>query len=441
MSPHLRATLVGFSAILMWSLLSLLTVASGRIPPFQLAAMTFAIGGGLGAATWAFRRGAVAALRQKPEVWALGVMGLFGYHALYFMALRLAPPAEAQLVNYLWPLLIVLFSALLPNERLRPHHVAGVLLGLAGTIVLFIGRGGIGFALEYLPGFAAALVAAFAWATYSVLSRRFPDVPTDAVAGFCLATAAPVGDLPPRVRDDRMAGQRDPMARHRGARHRAGGRCVLCLGHRREARRHPRAGRDLLCGADPVDLSSGARRLRGGQRLAHARGGAHHGRRAPRRQGSFYREGGDQPGGASSNTLNSNPGATVQPTSVQSPRLTAACQAPAGTTACGCSPATMSAPSRTTLVPSTPAMLKRQGRARVVVPDLDRIDPVPVRALAAREQEIDRRRGGTPAVDRAAVPERLAVVSALGVGPEIEQADDVRGAERLTRGDRHGPAR
>ena len=189
MSPHLRATLVGFSAILMWSLLSLLTVASGRIPPFQLAAMTFAIGGGLGAATWAFRRDAVAALRQKPEVWALGVMGLFGYHALYFMALRLAPPAEAQLVNYLWPLLIVLFSALLPNERLRAHHVAGVLLGLAGTVVLFIGRGGIGFALEYLPGFAAALVAAFAWATYSVLSRRFPDVPTDAVAGFCLATA------------------------------------------------------------------------------------------------------------------------------------------------------------------------------------------------------------------------------------------------------------
>jgi drug/metabolite transporter (DMT)-like permease len=122
-------------------------------------------------------------------VWALGVSGLFGYHALYFLALRLAPPAEAQLVNYLWPLLIVLFSALLPNERLRPHHVGGVLLGLAGTVVLFVGRGGIGFALEYLPGFAAAFVAAFAWAAYSVLSRRFAGVPTDAVAGFCLATA------------------------------------------------------------------------------------------------------------------------------------------------------------------------------------------------------------------------------------------------------------
>jgi drug/metabolite transporter (DMT)-like permease len=190
MPASLRATLIGFSAVLMWSLLSLLTVASGRVPPFQLAAMTFAIGGGIGAATWLVRRGAAAALRQPPEVWALGVAGLFGYHALYFMALRLAPPAEAQLVNYLWPLLIVLFSALLPDERLKLHHVAGVLLGLLGTIVLFLGRGGLAFATEYLPGFAAAFVAAFVWSTYSVLSRRFSAVPTDAVAGFCLATSA-----------------------------------------------------------------------------------------------------------------------------------------------------------------------------------------------------------------------------------------------------------
>ena len=146
-----RATLIGFSAILMWSLLSLLTVASGTVPPFQLAAMTFAIGGTLGALSWLFRPGAVKALRQPPEVWALGVGGLFGYHALYFFALRLSPPAEAQLVSYLWPLLIVLGSALLPNERLKAHHVIGALIALAGTIVLFVRRGGLSFAQDYLP--------------------------------------------------------------------------------------------------------------------------------------------------------------------------------------------------------------------------------------------------------------------------------------------------
>jgi drug/metabolite transporter (DMT)-like permease len=155
-----------------------------------LAAMTFAIGGGLGAVTWTFRTGAARAVKQPWQVWTLGVGGLFGYHALFFLALRLAPPAEAQLVNYSWPLLIVLGSALLPNERLKPHHLAGALVALGGTIVLFVGRGGISFAQDYLAGFAAAIVAAFAWASYSVLSRLFPTVPTDAVAGFCLATSA-----------------------------------------------------------------------------------------------------------------------------------------------------------------------------------------------------------------------------------------------------------
>lgn len=185
----LRATLVGLAAVLIWSFLSLLTVASGRVPPFQLAAMAFAIGGTLGVSLLV-RGHAAAVLRQPIAVWAIGVGGLFGYHALYFIALRLAPPAEAQLVNYLWPLFIVVFAAFLPGERLRAHHVVGTLLGLGGTALLFIDRGGVTFALKYLPGFAAAIGAALAWAIYSVLSRLFAAVPTAVVTGFCLATAA-----------------------------------------------------------------------------------------------------------------------------------------------------------------------------------------------------------------------------------------------------------
>src|SRR5437764_2013214 len=184
------ATLVGFTAVLMWSSLALLTASSGQVPPFQLAAISFAIGGALGAATWVVRRHAVHALRQPPEVWALGVGGLFGYHALYFTALRLAPPAQAGLINYLWPLLIVLLSGLLPQERLRIHHIAGALIGLFGTIVLVGSRARLGFAEADTPGFAAAFVAAFVWAIYSVLSRRFANVPTDVVAAFCLIAAA-----------------------------------------------------------------------------------------------------------------------------------------------------------------------------------------------------------------------------------------------------------
>ncbi|RTM12729.1 MAG: EamA family transporter, partial [Bradyrhizobiaceae bacterium] len=187
MTPR-TATLIGLTAILMWSLLSVMTVATGKIPAFQLAAMTFAIGGLVGLLTWIGRGDAAKALRQPLAVWVVGVGGLFGYHALYFLALRFAPPAEAGLLNYMWPLLIVLFSSFLPGERLALHHIVGAVLGLVGTVLLFAGNTS-GFAPGAVPGLIAAFIAAFVWATYSVLSRRLKAVPTDAVAGFCLATA------------------------------------------------------------------------------------------------------------------------------------------------------------------------------------------------------------------------------------------------------------
>jgi drug/metabolite transporter (DMT)-like permease len=183
------ATTIGLIAILLWSMLALFTAATGTIPPFQLNAMTFLVGGLVGVVSWIVRPQGLRALRQKPVVWALGVGGLFGYHALYFAALRWAPPAESGLINYLWPLLIVLFSSLLPGEHLRRSHIVGALLGFAGVVVLIAGRGAFDARAEYMPGYICAFIAAFVWAGYSVLSRRFGQVPTDAVAGFCLMTS------------------------------------------------------------------------------------------------------------------------------------------------------------------------------------------------------------------------------------------------------------
>ena len=183
------ATLIGFAAIAMWSLLALFTAASGAVPPFQLSALCFSIGAAIGF-IWLAASGRWRDLKQPLPVWALGISGLFGYHALYFTALRNAPPVEAGLIAYLWPLLIVLFSALLPGERLRWHHLAGAALGLAGT-ALIVGGGGGGLAFEsgYAGGYLAALGCALTWSTYSVASRRFAEVPSGIVAGFCLAAA------------------------------------------------------------------------------------------------------------------------------------------------------------------------------------------------------------------------------------------------------------
>lgn len=184
-----RATLVGFSAVVMWALLALFTAASGQVPPFQLAAMSFTVGGLLGVASWAARPGAMRHLRQPAPVWLLGVSGLFGYHFFYFTALRNAPAVEAGLIAYLWPLLIVLIAAMLPGERARWYHFAGALAGFAGTILIITEGQGASFGGDHWVGYGAALMGAAIWSTYSVTSRAFAFVPSDAVTGFCLMTA------------------------------------------------------------------------------------------------------------------------------------------------------------------------------------------------------------------------------------------------------------
>jgi drug/metabolite transporter (DMT)-like permease len=184
------ATLIGFTAVLMWAFLALLTSASGAVPPFQLAAMSFFIGGLMGVVTWPFRPSALATLRhQSWQLWALGIASLFGYHFIYFTAIRNAPPVEVSLIAYLWPLFLVVFSAFLPGEKLRLHHILGVALGLAGAILVITRGQGLGLSEGIKLGHVLALPCAVIWAGYSVLARRFGHVPTDVVAGFCLAAA------------------------------------------------------------------------------------------------------------------------------------------------------------------------------------------------------------------------------------------------------------
>lgn len=184
-----RATLVGVAAILMWSLLALLSSFSGDVPLFLLCAFSF--GGATIVGLIATGRNPTAQLVPKAPVlaWIVGIGGLFGYHFFYFSAVRNAPVIEANLINYLWPLLIVLGSALMPGEGLRWHHVAGTVIGLAGTVLIISDGASFAFDARYSAGYGLGILAAVTWAGYSLISRRFSSVPTRIVTWFCLGAA------------------------------------------------------------------------------------------------------------------------------------------------------------------------------------------------------------------------------------------------------------
>jgi drug/metabolite transporter (DMT)-like permease len=189
MGSSTTATAIGACAILLWSTLASFTVLAAPIPPLETTAIAFAIGGIVIAASAALR-GRLGHIKPTAASLALGVYGLFGYHALYFAALRLAPPAEAQLISSLWALFIVLFSSLLPGVGLRGGHIVGALLGMAAAVLLAASRlapaaapasAGLGFTLA----FACALV----WSSYSVSSRLVANVASESIAVACFCAA------------------------------------------------------------------------------------------------------------------------------------------------------------------------------------------------------------------------------------------------------------
>ena len=184
------ATLSGLLAILLWSSLALLTTHTDGLPPFQVLATGFGFAALFGLLRTLLRgRAGWAELRQPWSALALASAALFGYHALYFIALKRAPAVEANLLNYLWPLLIVMFAGLLPGVRVRRAQVVGTLLGLVAAVVLVTRGSSIEIQPQYLPGYLAALGAAVIWAAYSVLNRRHAAVPSAAITVACALVA------------------------------------------------------------------------------------------------------------------------------------------------------------------------------------------------------------------------------------------------------------
>ena len=198
------AALLALGAIALWGTLAPLGVALREVPPFLLTGLGLLAGSALGLALtgWqllrsapasAARQQAMRSLRLPARTLALGVYGLFGFHFLLFIALRHAPPVQANLVNYLWPLgMVLLAPVFLPHTRLRAIHVVAALVGFAGAALAILGAAGgadaaagaSGFAWGYIPAGASA----FVWASYSLLTQRVAPFPTASIGVFGLAS-------------------------------------------------------------------------------------------------------------------------------------------------------------------------------------------------------------------------------------------------------------
>ena len=175
----MKSYLLALGAIGLWATLAALGVSLAHVPPFLLTGLALLIGS---LPAWPRYR----QWRVPPTTLALGIYGLFGFHFLLFIALRHAPPVQANLVNYLWPLgMVVLAPLFLPGMMLKPGHVLAALLGFAGAALAILGaRSGDGLSMGWSWGYLPALGSAFIWSSYSLLTRRVAHFPTAAIGLF-----------------------------------------------------------------------------------------------------------------------------------------------------------------------------------------------------------------------------------------------------------------
>jgi drug/metabolite transporter (DMT)-like permease len=177
------ANLFALGSIALWASLAALGVSLSHVPPFLLTGIALLIGSliALPLSGWDWRQWRVPA-----STLAVGVYGLFGFHFFLFIALRHAPPVQANLVNYLWPLgMVVMAPWFLPGKRVTLRHGAAALLGFAGAALAILGGRGDGLVqTTWAWGYLPALGSAFVWASYSLLTQRVAQFPTAAIGGF-----------------------------------------------------------------------------------------------------------------------------------------------------------------------------------------------------------------------------------------------------------------
>lgn len=183
----MKADLLALAAIALWGSLAPLGVQLAHIPPFLLTGLGLLVGSVIALPLAQFR---LARWRVPLPTLLVGIYGLFGFHFLLFMALRHAPAVEANLINYLWPLgMVVMAPLFLPGVALHARHIVAALIGFAGAAIAILGRGGpAGADGGFHVGYVIALASAFVWASYSLLTRRLPRFPTAAVGGFAAAS-------------------------------------------------------------------------------------------------------------------------------------------------------------------------------------------------------------------------------------------------------------
>jgi drug/metabolite transporter (DMT)-like permease len=108
-------------------------------------------------------------------------LGLSGGDIFFILATHRIPAAQANLISYLWPVMIVVFGAIVGLFRLRPRQVIGLALGFAGAMIL-IWDGRVSMSIS---GIGLALLSGACWAVYCIFRLTWKQPAGNVLARGC----------------------------------------------------------------------------------------------------------------------------------------------------------------------------------------------------------------------------------------------------------------
>ena len=179
------ATLIGSGALILWAIEPLVVSELEGFPLFEALTLVFTSCFVFTAIRVTLARKWAIILKQPLFVWLFGLATICGSDFCYMLGAFSAPIAHVDLIDYLWPCMIVLFIGFLPNEKFSFRHLIGALLGFIGIGQLVCGGEMNGFNMNYLNGYLLAIYGVMIWGAYSVFSRHRTEVPSDMVGIYC----------------------------------------------------------------------------------------------------------------------------------------------------------------------------------------------------------------------------------------------------------------
>lgn len=127
-------------------------------------------------------------LRQYGYMAVLGFTGMFLYSALYYFGLMQMSAQEACIVNYLWPMMLVLFSCLLLKEKLTMMKIVSMVCSFIGIVILSSGSPASADG-NRAAGILCCMLAAAFYGLFSVLNKKADYDQSLSMMVFWLTTA------------------------------------------------------------------------------------------------------------------------------------------------------------------------------------------------------------------------------------------------------------